>query len=265
MADCRRQIIAFLWAQEQELNVLRGPFWGPSLTGATASAHLGGLMEKALSPWKMIAMIVVLIAMIAGSFWWLKIHDFNVRLSIDDAIAVLRSAGPLPFFGAMAILPAVGFPISLFYLAAASAFSAQMGVGGVIAASGAALVSDLTISYWLARYGLRPWLEQIIGRTKYKIPVVAATDQFQITLLVRITPGPPFVVQNVLLGLAEIRFFTYLSISWVVNMLYACGFIIFGDAIIHGKGKVALFGLMALAAVAVVMHFVRVKYGKKGK
>jgi uncharacterized membrane protein YdjX (TVP38/TMEM64 family) len=140
-----------------------------------------------------------------------------------------------------------------------------MGVGGVIAASGAALVSDLTISYWLARYGLRPWLEKIIGRTKYKIPVVAAADQLQITLLVRITPGPPFVVQNVLLGLAEIRFFTFLWISWVVNMLYACAFIIFGDAIIHGKGKVAFIGLAALVAVSVVMHFVRVKYGKKGK
>jgi uncharacterized membrane protein YdjX (TVP38/TMEM64 family) len=222
-------------------------------------------MEKALSPWKMIATIIVLIAMVAGGFWWLKIHDFNVRLSIDDAIAVLRSAGPLPFFGAMAILPALGIPMSIFYLAAASAFSAQMGVGGVIAASGAALVSDLAISYWLARYGLRPWLERIIGRTKYKIPVVAAGDQLQITLLVRITPGPPFVVQNVLLGLAEIRFFTFLWISWVVNMLYACGFIIFGDAIIHGKGKAVFLGLMALAAVAVIMHFVRVNYGKKRK
>ncbi|MEO6993180.1 MAG: VTT domain-containing protein, partial [Lacunisphaera sp.] len=212
-----------------------------------------------------IATIILIIAIAGGGFWWLKIHDFNVWLSIEGALADLRAAGPLPFFAAMAILPAVGFPISLFYLAAASAFATQMGLEGVIAASGAAILVDLAISYWLVRYGLRPWLERLIGRTKYKIPLVAAANQVQITWLVRITPGPPYVVQNVLLGLAEIPFFTFLWISWLTNMLYACGFIIFGDAIIHGKGEGVLFGVGALVAVAVVMHFVRVNYGKKGK
>src|ERR1700712_4366013 len=185
-------------------------------------------MEKSSSPWKIIAMAVVFIAMGAAGFWWLKIHDFNLRLAIDDGITVLRTAGPLVFFIAMALLPAVGFPISLFYLAAASAFATQMGLVGVIAAAGAAIVVNLALTYWLARYGLRPWLEQVIARTKYKIPVVAVADQAQIILLVRITPGPPFFVQNYLLGLAEVRFSSYLSISWVINMLYASGFIIFG-------------------------------------
>src|SRR4051812_2381179 len=119
-------------------------------------------MQKASSPGKMIAVVIALLAVVAAGFWWLKIHDFSVRLAIDDGIKALQSAGPLVFFGAMAVLPAIGFPMSVFYLTAASAFAAQMTMGGVIAAAGAAIAVDLALSYWLARYGLRPWLEQMI-------------------------------------------------------------------------------------------------------
>ncbi len=220
-------------------------------------------MQKTSPPGKIIAIALVLVAMAAAGFWWLKIHDFNVRLSIDEGIKVLQSAGPLVFFTAMAILPAVGFPISIFYLAAAAAFSARMGTAGVVAASGGALAVDLALAYWLARYGLRPWLEQMISRTKYKIPVVADAEQNQIILLVRITPGPPFFVQNFLLGMAEVRFSSFFGISWVVNMLYATGFIVFGDAIFQGKGKMAFMGVMALVAVTMIVHLLRRHYGQK--
>lgn len=211
----------------------------------------------------MIALAIAFAGLAGAGFWWLKIHDFSVRLAIDDGIAVLRSAGPLVFFGAMAVLPAVGCPMSIFYLAAASAFAPQMGMIGVIAASGAALAVDLAVSYWLARYGLRPWLEQMISRTKYKIPVIADADQNQIILLVRITPGPPFFLQNFLLGLAGVRFGSFFWISWVVNMFFASGLIFFGEAILHGKGKAAFIGFSALVALVMIVHLLRRHYGKK--
>jgi uncharacterized membrane protein YdjX (TVP38/TMEM64 family) len=220
-------------------------------------------MVKNSSPWKLVAAALVLGVVAFGGFWWLKIHDFSVRLSIDDGINVLRGAGPLVFFTAMALLPAVGFPISVFNLTAASAFAAQMGMAGVIAAAGVAIAINLALTYWLARYGLRPWLEQMISRTKYKIPVVADADQAQITLLFRVTPGPPFFLQSYLLGLAGVRFFTYMWISWVISFLYAIVFIVFGDAILHGEGKLAFVGLSALVALALIVHLLRRHYGKK--
>ncbi|MDI1319695.1 MAG: VTT domain-containing protein [bacterium] len=221
-------------------------------------------MENRPSPLKLIALLVLALAGAGAGFWWLKIHDFSVRVSIDEGVNLLRDAGPLVFFTAMAVLPAVGAPMSFFYLTAGSAFTAQLGLAGVLVGAGLAIVVNLTLTYWLARYGLRPWLERMISRSKYKIPVVAAEEQAEITVLLRITPGPPYFLQSYLLGLAEVRFGTYLWISWVISIVYGTGFIIFGDAILHGKGKVAFLGLSMLVAVALGVHLLRKHYGKKG-
>ena len=215
------------------------------------------------SPLKLVVLVLLLLIVTGAGLWWLKIHDFNVRQSIEASIAVLRDAGPWAFFIAFAVLPALGFPISVFYLTAGSAFTEKVGLGGVIAAAGAALLVNLTLTYWLARYTLRPWLEEMISRTKYKIPVVATADHAEITLLLRITPGPPFFVQSYLLGLAGVEFRTYLWISWIISIAYATGFIVFGDAILHGKAKVAVLGLSVLVAVALAVHLLRRHYGKK--
>ena len=204
----------------------------------------------------------MLLATGAG-LWWLKIHDFNVRLSIEAGIAVLRQAGPLVFFTAMAVLPAFGCPLLAFNLTAASAFAEQMTLTGVLGAAGVAILVNLMLTYWLARYALRPWLVQMIGLSKYKVPVVAADDHAEITVLLRITPGPPFFLQSYLLGLAEISFGTYLWISWIISMAYSTGFIVFGDAILHGKAQLAFLGISVLVAVALAVHLLRQHYGKK--
>ncbi len=137
-------------------------------------------------------------------------------------------------------------------------------MGGVLAAAGLAIAVNQALTYWLARYALRPWLEQMISSTKYRIPVVAPAEHAEITVLVRITPGPPFLLQNYLLGLAEVRFGTYLWISWLITFFYSAGVIVFGDAILHGKGKVAFIGLSLIVAVALGVHLLRKHYGKKG-
>jgi len=220
-------------------------------------------MGQRLLSFKFVALVLALLAATAAAFWWFQLHHYSVRESIDAGIAVLRDAGPWVFFTAFAILPALGFPVSVFYFTAGSAFTERLGLGGVIAATGLAQLVNISLAYWLARYAIRPWLEQMIGRSKYKIPVVAAAEHAEVTLLVRVTPGPPYFVQGYLLGLAEIRFRTYLLISWLVAMAYATGFIIFGDAILHGKGRLAFIGLSALVAVVLIVHLLRRHYGKK--
>lgn len=220
-------------------------------------------MENRPSPLKLVAVVVVLLVGAATGLWWLKIHDFNVRLSIEAAVTMLRDAGPLAFFSAMAVLPALGCPLSLFTLTAGTAFAGRLGLPLVLAYCGLALAINMALTYWLAAVGLRPWLEQLIARTKYKVPELDEADHSELTLIVRITPGPPFFVQSYLLGLARVRFLTYMWVSWAVVMPMSVGLVIFGDAILHGKARVAVIGLSAIVGVSLIIHFVRRHYGKK--
>jgi uncharacterized membrane protein YdjX (TVP38/TMEM64 family) len=187
----------------------------------------------------------------------LVLRGFDVKSMIFSIMEIIRLLGPAAFFTAMALLPAAGFPLMAFALTAGPAFGAQLGLGGVLLGSAAAITVNVVLTYWLARRALRPLLAWALGRLGYRIPVVPASDQFEMTLLVRITPGPPFFVQSYLLGLAEIPFRTYLLPSLLFPMINLSGVVIFGDALMHGKAKVAVLGISLVVAAILGVHLLR--------
>ena len=181
----------------------------------------------------------------------------------DQAMGRISAAGPWAFFSAMAILPAVGAPFLAFVLTVGPAFKSQLGLGGVLAACAASMFFNITFTYWLARCWLRPFLEKLVTRYGYKVPQVAPADQFEITLLLRITPGPPFFLQNYLLGLARIPFPLYFAVSAVVVMMNTTALVIFSEALVHGRGRQAVLGASLLVAVILVIHMLRRHYGRR--
>jgi uncharacterized membrane protein YdjX (TVP38/TMEM64 family) len=190
----------------------------------------------------------------------------QMMVQLDHVMAVIRSAGPWVFFGAMVVLPAFGFPLLGFAIPVGPAFGAQMGIGGVLAAYGAALAVNLALTYWLARFAVRPLAERLLVRAGYKIPQFEPSEQIEVTLLVRITPGPPYFVQSYLLGLGNVAFLTYMWVSWIIMMLYAVGIVMFGKAVLdpHGSAGMAAMGVSLLVAVGLIVHLVRKHYyGKR--
>lgn len=187
----------------------------------------------------------------------LVLRGFDIKSMIINIMETIRLLGPLAFFTAMALLPAAGFPLMAFALTAGPAFGAQLGLGGILFGSALAITVNVVLTYWLARRALRPLLAWALARLGYQIPVVPAADQFEVTLLVRITPGPPFFVQSYLLGLAEIPFRTYLLPSLLFPMINLSGVVIFGDALMHGKGKVAVLGISLVVAGLLGVHLLR--------
>lgn len=187
----------------------------------------------------------------------LMIRGFDIKSMIFNIMDTIRLLGPLAFFTAMALLPAAGFPLMAFALTAGPAFGAQLGLGGVLLGSAAAITVNVVLTYWLARRALRPLLAWALGRLGYAIPAVPASEQLEVTLLVRITPGPPFFVQSYLLGLAEIPFRTYLVPSLLFPMINLSGVVIFGDALMHGKAKIAVLGISLVVAALLGVHLLR--------
>ncbi len=176
----------------------------------------------------------------------------------------VRGLGAGWYFAAFAVLPGVGLPVSVFAISAGPLFGPVLGLPTVLALTGVSMAVSLTISYVLARYVLRPWVTRLLGYMGYTVPVVPPEKRRMLTVLVRITPGPPYVFQSFLLGLAEVPFGLYLGISWVISTANICLVIVFGDALMKGQGKVAVAALIGVILVVTAVKLVRKKLIKGG-
>lgn len=175
----------------------------------------------------------------------------------------VSAAGPLVFFGAMALLPGVGVPNSPFALAAGPVFGERLGLPVVTLLCVAAITINLALTYWLARRWLRPVCGRVLERFGYKLPVVESGDVTDLIVLIRVTPVLPFFAQNYLLGLADVPFVRYLLISLAIQGSLNVGFILFGEALNHGRGGMVLTAGLLIAMLVVGTHWVRKHYGKK--
>ena len=193
----------------------------------------------------------------------LVLRGLDVRSLVNQGLEIVRSAGALTFFGAMVLLPACGVPMLAFTLPVVSTFGPRWGTGPVVLLALAAMTANLLLSYGLARRGLRPLLARLVARLGYRMPEVAAGDATDLVVILRLTPGIPFFVQNYLAGLAEVPFRPYVLISILTTWPMATGFMLFGDALLHGKGKIALISLSLLVVLTAVTHLVRRHYGRK--
>jgi uncharacterized membrane protein YdjX (TVP38/TMEM64 family) len=206
--------------------------------------------------WALLAFLALVV--LAGLRWRVEVSGWVV-----NTMTVVRGAGPVTFFVAMALLPVLGFPLFPFNLAAGPAFSEQLGLGPVVALASAAIAINVTLTYWLARWALRPPLAWLVQRLGYRLPEIAPGNHFALAVLVRVTPGPPFFFQSCLLGLAAIPFGIYLAISWLVATAYSAGVILFGDALVQGRLKTALVALGLLGALAIGLKLLRPCLAKK--
>lgn len=208
----------------------------------------------------LLGMIVAGGLIVAGLlFLWIQAQGYSVREAIDWVLAQVRGLGPVAFFSLMALLPGLGVPVSVFTLTAGPVFAPVMGLPLVVVVSLLCLGVNLVLTYGLSRWLLRPWAERLCAWLGFKIPEVSEADQRSLVILVRVTPGPPYVLQNYVLGVARVSFATYFVISWAVVSLYSTAVIIFGDALVNGKGRGALIAVSLLVAFVVGVRFARKK------
>ena len=190
-------------------------------------------------------------------------RGLDLKGLLEQGLGIIRNAGPLAFFSAMAILPAFGAPVLAFSLTAGPAFGEKLGMPAVIGLCLLALLINMALSYYLASRALRPVLEKLVTKLGYKLPQVAAGDATDLVILLRVTPGLPFPVQNYLLGLAEVPFKGYLLVSSAIVWTMTVALVLFSDALLHGKGKIALIAVSLLLAISAATHLLRKHYGKK--
>jgi len=206
-----------------------------------------------------LAIVGVVLLVAAG----LLIRGLDFRALLEQGLDIIRGAGPVAFFTAMVLLPACGVPMLIFSLPVVSLFAERIGLVPVLLLSVAAMTANLVLTYFLARRWLRPLLAWLVQRLGYRMPQVEEGDATSLIVILRVTPGIPFFMQNYLAGLAGVPFGKYLLISCLLTWPMNVGIMLFGDALLHGKGKVALVSFSLLLAVTAATHLVRRHYGRK--
>jgi uncharacterized membrane protein YdjX (TVP38/TMEM64 family) len=185
------------------------------------------------------------------------------KLIFGYLLDLIAEAGPVLFFGAMALLPAFGAPMSVFAVTGGLVFREKLGFPVTLLFGLTAFWINIALSYWLARRWLRPLLTRWLARFGYSLPKVAPDEMTDFIVLLRVTPGPPFSIQNYLLGLVDAPFGRYMAISTATQGVLIVGFLVFGDALNQGRGKLILLAVLLLAALVVGIQLLRKHMAKK--
>jgi uncharacterized membrane protein YdjX (TVP38/TMEM64 family) len=195
--------------------------------------------EKSRQPWFKRVLIVIALAALPLIAWSAWDRDLITRWK--------QTASPLPFFLGMALAPAFGVPISPLFVLAGATFGGRIGLIG----SGLALAANLTLCYWIARSGLRPWLVRLLRRFDYELPDFKKKYEgsWRFTLMVKATPAIPQFVKNYGLGVAGVPFPLYFGSSMLLTGAYGVALIVLGESLFRHN---AARSSMIAAAVAVL-------------
>jgi uncharacterized membrane protein YdjX (TVP38/TMEM64 family) len=219
----------------------------------------GEIRVKRKLPILPVALALVAVAGVA----LLLVRGLDFRAAEERSIALVRSAGPWAFFAGAALLPAIGAPLSFFTILAGELFAPRMTLPGVIAAMFAAIAVNLALTYWLARYALRPLISRLAAHYGYGIPKVTPANALSVALVVRLTPGPPYFLQSYILGMAEAPFGLYMVVSWLCQLPWGIGFIVLGKGLFNGNFKMAIYGVGLIVVASVIVQQLRKRYAAR--
>ncbi|MEA2061735.1 MAG: VTT domain-containing protein [Thermodesulfobacteriota bacterium] len=133
---------------------------------------------------------------------------------------------PVLILGLFAVLPVLGFPISIFLVLLGLRFGPWYGMLFMMAG----MPLHLLATFGLSHSFLRPWMERFAQKKAFTIPRVPAHRQVEFSFIFMAVPGLPYTVKNYMLALSGVPFHIFFLMGWGVNALLGALFVILGGA-----------------------------------
>ena len=89
--------------------------------------------------------------------------------------------------------------------------------------------------------------------------MTSSGDQTLFILLVRITPGIPYFLQNWTLGLAGVKRMPFIILTVAIQMVYAAGFVILGRSAFEGRAGLAIGAVALLVFASIFARIVHLR------
>lgn len=175
-------------------------------------------------------------------------------MSLIQEFQAFLSKEPLLLFLSIALLPGLGFPVSILFTIAGVVWGTSIQSCLIVIV---ALAINLTWTYWLMRSPIGGLARSLIPEKWLMFLKPEKSGALKLILLLRLTPGMPLFVQNYVLGLLRVPFLTYLPLSLFLSSLWACGFVVSGGAIFRGQIGRAIAGFSLLVVAVVVTKLIK--------
>ncbi len=212
---------------------------------------------------KRVIIFILLIILIIVSVKFFHVKDYLTEENLRKLIDSSGIWAPLIFIAIYSLAPVLFLPGIPFALIAGAAFGPIKGV--IYADIGATIGASL--SFLLARYFLRKWVEEKIRGTNFeKLDIKVKKNGWKVVAFTRLIPLFPYNMLNYFFGITEVKFLHYL-LATLFFMIPGCiGYVVFGSSIFDVlKGKFTLKFYIGLGFIILIsiLPFIYKRFLKK--
>jgi uncharacterized membrane protein YdjX (TVP38/TMEM64 family) len=201
-------------------------------------------------------LVFLLVALIAaGVAAWMSGVDLATLKGLWNRCDAYLVDHPASLFWAIVFLPGLPIPTTALFFTAGVVWRQQPAMACLL--SMLAMTLNLVWTYWLSAGPARRLVEKCLAATSFKIPELPRGDHLKLILILKLTPGIPFFLQNYLCGFLRAPFLLYLPISILCNGVIGIGVVLSGVGLADGKLIPALTGISLVVAGAVFTHLLR--------
>lgn len=196
------------------------------------------------------ALLLVLgvVSAMAVMLVWQRHPEAIYWLELLDLGHIFLKENPWVLFVVLTTLPGLGFPSSATLMLFGMVVAPHYGMPAAVALAIAAQSLCSIWTYGLAAGPLKRLLSRYL-QSERALPEMSKHNAVRLGLILRLTPGIPYALQNIILGIMGMRFRDYLLVSIPTTSLWTACFVITGGAIFKGQFGWAITGLVILIVV----------------
>jgi len=167
-----------------------------------------------------------------------------------DSFKLFLLANEIWLFVSLAVLPGFVLPCAPL-LILVGIWGAEYGIKSACIYSVAALIVNSIWTYWFAYGPGSSLVNKILQKFGHQIPKLPTKNLLEWAVILRLTPGVPFIFSNYILGLLKMPFGKYLLVSVPIISITDCGFILASAGIFGGGWKYIWTGISILIIMVI--------------
>ena len=192
--------------------------------------------------------------------WKLGLDGAMLKAAWQQAEEFLKER-PWLLFAALVFLPGLPIPTSALLVLAGTVWRERPLTACAVCLVAMAL--NMRWTYWVAARPGRRWVVKLLAAMDFRVPELPEGNDLRMILILRLTPGLPFFVQNYLLGFFRVRFRLFLPVSMGCSGLIASGIVLSTAGVAGGNLTPVLTGVGLIVVGMVVVQMIRERLGSK--